>query len=107
MFNKRFITLTALAAVACAGVYAAPSGTFHPIRVIRGYPVSLTVKGIGDHVAVAKSNRPTANPRRTTLVHLADTSDLTPEAGPVAESVVLPTQTANPRRTTLVDLPTE
>ncbi|WP_167931644.1 hypothetical protein [Streptomyces spiramenti] len=56
-------------------------------------------------VKTTLSNRPTANPRRTTLVHLADTADLTPEAGPVAESVVLPTQTANPRRTTLVDLP--
>ncbi|WP_170215023.1 MULTISPECIES: hypothetical protein [Streptomyces] len=49
--------------------------------------------------------RPIANPRRTTLAHLVDTAELSPEAGPVADSPVLPQQTANPRRTTLVDAP--
>ncbi|MET8803771.1 hypothetical protein [Streptomyces sp. NPDC004546] len=45
-----------------------------------------------------------ANPRRTTLAHLADADELqTPESP--EHSLELPTQTANPRRTVLVDVP--
>ncbi|MFJ5778077.1 hypothetical protein [Streptomyces sp. NPDC093094] len=46
----------------------------------------------------------TANPRRTTLMHLTDAGELqTPEL--VEHSVDLPAQTANPRRTVLMELP--
>ncbi|MEE1756993.1 hypothetical protein [Streptomyces sp. SP18CS02] len=48
--------------------------------------------------------RTTANPRRTTLVHLADAGRLGRGAQP-EHSVDLPTSTANPRRTILVDAP--
>ncbi len=49
--------------------------------------------------------RTIANPRRTTLTHLADAEDLrTPEQ---EHSVDLPSQTANPRRTILMDLPVQ
>ncbi|KUN17438.1 hypothetical protein AQJ23_41620 [Streptomyces antibioticus] len=45
-----------------------------------------------------------ANPRRTTLAHLADADDLqTPELP--EHSVDLPAQTANPRRTVLMEIP--
>ncbi|MFF4690969.1 hypothetical protein [Streptomyces sp. NPDC001307] len=45
-----------------------------------------------------------ANPRRTTLAHLADADELqTPES--LEHSLELPAQTANPRRTVLVDVP--
>ncbi|MFJ2605771.1 hypothetical protein ACIQOU_14290 [Streptomyces sp. NPDC091279] len=48
--------------------------------------------------------RPTANPRRTTLVHLDGAA--VPQAPEAPEhSVDLPTQTANPRRTILMELP--
>nr|WP_055724017.1 hypothetical protein [Streptomyces niveiscabiei] len=48
-------------------------------------------------------SRKTANPRRTTLVHLKDAGEL---ETPVQEhSVDLPAQTANPRRTILMELP--
>ncbi len=47
--------------------------------------------------------RSIANPRRTTLAHLADAGDLTPAARPAAPSQELPPQTANPRRTVLSD----
>ncbi|WP_149185215.1 hypothetical protein [Streptomyces sp. TRM49041] len=45
-----------------------------------------------------------ANPRRTTLAHLADAAEL---AGGVQRehSADLPTVTANPRRTTLMEAP--
>ncbi|MEU9335269.1 hypothetical protein AB0D49_19155 [Streptomyces sp. NPDC048290] len=47
--------------------------------------------------------RTTANPRRTTLAHLADADELhTPE---LEHSVDLPATTANPRRTTLMEIP--
>ncbi|WP_328469897.1 hypothetical protein [Streptomyces sp. NBC_00448] len=55
-----------------------------------------------------------ANPRRTTLAHLKDASELTgtpavvdPTAGESAETAVntLPHRTANPRRTVLNELP--
>ncbi|MGW0843978.1 hypothetical protein ACWD26_28330 [Streptomyces sp. NPDC002787] len=47
--------------------------------------------------------RTIANPRRTTLAHLADAEDLrTPEQ---EHSVDLPSQTANPRRTILETVP--
>lgn len=46
-----------------------------------------------------------ANPRRTTLAHLADAEDLrTPEQ---EHSVDLPSQTANPRRTVLMTVPVQ
>ena len=46
-----------------------------------------------------------ANPRRTTLAHLADAEDLrTPEQ---EHSVDLPSQTANPRRTVLMTVPAQ
>ncbi|MEV6106547.1 hypothetical protein AB0M28_17770 [Streptomyces sp. NPDC051940] len=45
----------------------------------------------------------TANPRRTTLVHLQDAEELQPAT--VEHPVELPAQTANPRRTVLVDAP--
>ncbi|HEY9369947.1 hypothetical protein [Streptomyces sp.] len=48
--------------------------------------------------------RPTANPRRTTLMHLADAEQLERGAQP-EHAVELPTQTANPRRTILMDAP--
>ncbi|MGW8064494.1 hypothetical protein ACVV2G_20035 [Streptomyces ziwulingensis] len=45
-----------------------------------------------------------ANPRRTTLAHLADADELrTPEQP--EHAVELPAQTANPRRTILMELP--
>ncbi|MEU6810584.1 hypothetical protein ABZ920_16665 [Streptomyces sp. NPDC046831] len=48
--------------------------------------------------------RKIANPRRTTLAHLADADDLqTPELP--EHSVSLPAQTANPRRTILMEAP--
>jgi hypothetical protein len=47
-----------------------------------------------------------ANPRRTTLAHLADAEDL--QRAPQPEHTVeLPTQTANPRRTILMEAPAE
>ncbi|WP_199827765.1 hypothetical protein [Streptomyces specialis] len=45
--------------------------------------------------------RSLANPRRTTLAHLADAAGLAPAALPGARSAELPRQTANPRRTVL------
>ncbi|GAA2518165.1 hypothetical protein GCM10010393_58930 [Streptomyces gobitricini] len=48
--------------------------------------------------------RSIANPRRTTLMHLADAGQLDQGARP-EQSVVLPASTANPRRTTLMDAP--
>lgn len=46
-----------------------------------------------------------ANPRRTTLAHLADAEDLrTPEQ---EHSVDLPSRTANPRRTILMTVPVQ
>ncbi|MEU6282501.1 hypothetical protein [Streptomyces sp. NPDC047028] len=45
-----------------------------------------------------------ANPRRTTLAHLADAEELSAPELP-EHSVDLPAQTANPRRTILVDAP--
>lgn len=48
--------------------------------------------------------RPTANPRRTTLVHVKDAG--VPQApAPAEHTTELPAQTANPRRTVLVDVP--
>jgi hypothetical protein len=48
--------------------------------------------------------RPTANPRRTPLVHVKEAG--VPQAPAAAEHTTeLPAQTANPRRTVLVDLP--
>ncbi|WP_329137004.1 hypothetical protein OG552_26345 [Streptomyces sp. NBC_01476] len=60
--------------------------------------------------------RQIANPRRTTLAHLTDATDLvaardtgTEEAGTAAETGTvgrpLPQRTANPRRTVLNELP--
>ncbi|MEU5212172.1 hypothetical protein [Streptomyces sp. NPDC020742] len=49
-----------------------------------------------------------ANPRRTTLAHLADADALGAAALEAPEhSVDLPTQTANPRRTVLMDAPAQ
>ncbi|GGP61315.1 hypothetical protein GCM10010278_43130 [Streptomyces melanogenes] len=48
--------------------------------------------------------RTIANPRRTTLAHLADAEEMQTELLP-EHSVDLPTQTANPRRTVLMDAP--
>ncbi|AJC55777.1 MULTISPECIES: hypothetical protein [Streptomyces] len=45
-----------------------------------------------------------ANPRRTTLAHLADAEELGTLEAP-EHTVDLPRQTANPRRTVLNDLP--
>lgn len=45
-----------------------------------------------------------ANPRRTTLAHLADAGALQ-TAEQREHAVDLPTQTANPRRTILMDAP--
>ncbi|WP_328916427.1 MULTISPECIES: hypothetical protein [unclassified Streptomyces] len=53
--------------------------------------------------------RTTANPRRTTLAHLKDASELgtarTAEETAVPEARELPQRTANPRRTVLTELP--
>ncbi|WP_231626555.1 hypothetical protein [Streptomyces apocyni] len=46
-----------------------------------------------------------ANPRRTTLAHLADADELQAAAALPEHSVDLPTNTANPRRTILMDAP--
>ncbi|MER5207094.1 hypothetical protein [Streptomyces sp. NPDC002825] len=48
--------------------------------------------------------RKTANPRRSTLVHLSDAADLGRGAQP-EYSVELPGNTANPRRTILMKAP--
>jgi hypothetical protein len=45
-----------------------------------------------------------ANPRRTTLAHLADAGELQALEQP-EHSVELPAQTANPRRTILNEIP--
>ncbi|MDT0441147.1 hypothetical protein [Streptomyces johnsoniae] len=45
--------------------------------------------------------RSIANPRRTTLAHLADAGDLAPAVRPADPAQELPPQTANPRRTVL------
>jgi len=47
-----------------------------------------------------------ANPRRTTLAHLADADALQVPATP-EHSVDLPTRTANPRRTVLMEIPAQ
>ncbi|WFB07221.1 hypothetical protein LRS74_09300 [Streptomyces sp. LX-29] len=48
-----------------------------------------------------------ANPRRTTLAHLADAEELlVAPADRPEHPVELPTQTANPRRTVLMEAPT-
>ncbi|WP_415951535.1 hypothetical protein [Streptomyces sp. KLOTTS4A1] len=49
-----------------------------------------------------------ANPRRTTLAHLADATELETAASPAAvgsPDAELPTNTANPRRTVLQNAP--
>jgi hypothetical protein len=47
-----------------------------------------------------------ANPRRTTLAHLTDASELTaPEIAADSPAEALPQRTANPRRTVLTELP--
>ncbi|MGW7196490.1 hypothetical protein [Streptomyces chryseus] len=48
--------------------------------------------------------RSTANPRRTTLVHLADAAELREPERP-QHAVELPSETANPRRTILMEAP--
>ncbi|MGV9567818.1 hypothetical protein [Streptomyces sp. NPDC003480] len=50
--------------------------------------------------------RTIANPRRTTLAHLADADELQAPATP-EHSVDLPTQTANPKRTVLMKVPVQ
>ncbi|MGV9246986.1 hypothetical protein [Streptomyces sp. NPDC003710] len=50
--------------------------------------------------------RTIANPRRTTLAHLADAEELQTPATP-EHSVDLPTQTANPQRTVLMEVPAQ
>ena len=50
--------------------------------------------------------RKIANPRRTTLAHLADAVELQAPAAP-EHSVDLPTQTANPKRTVLMEVPAQ
>lgn len=58
-----------------------------------------------DTVKTTMMFRTIANPRRTTLAHLADAEDLrTPEQ---EHSVDLPSQTANPRRTVLMTVPAQ
>ncbi len=46
-----------------------------------------------------------ANPRRTTLMHLADASELDTAALPADQGAELPTNTANPRRAMLQNAP--
>ncbi|MEO3749782.1 hypothetical protein [Streptomyces sp. B6B3] len=48
--------------------------------------------------------RTIANPRRTTLAHLQDTTELAPGPKPQVVTEQLPPRTANPQRTVLVDL---
>ncbi|MEU7282773.1 hypothetical protein AB0A69_28955 [Streptomyces sp. NPDC045431] len=48
--------------------------------------------------------RSIANPRRTTLAHLADAGELAQGVKP-EHPTDLPASTANPRRTTLMDAP--
>ncbi|MGW0770356.1 hypothetical protein [Streptomyces sp. NPDC002671] len=47
-----------------------------------------------------------ANPRRTTLAHLADADELQSPELP-EHSADLPAQTANPRRTILMEIPVQ
>jgi hypothetical protein len=47
-----------------------------------------------------------ANPRRTTLAHLADAEELQASATP-EHTVDLPTRTANPKRTVLMEAPAQ
>lgn len=56
-----------------------------------------------DTVKTTTMFRTIANPRRTTLAHLADAEEL--RAPEQEHSVDLPSQTANPRRTILVTAP--
>ncbi|MGW2432419.1 hypothetical protein [Streptomyces sp. NPDC001640] len=50
--------------------------------------------------------RTIANPRRTTLAHLADAEELQAPTTP-EHSVDLPSHTANPRRTVLDEIPVQ
>ncbi|MFI9625706.1 hypothetical protein [Streptomyces sp. NPDC052042] len=53
-----------------------------------------------------KTLRITANPRRTTLMHLKDIGELPTPEWP-EHPVTLPSQTANPRRTILMEAPVQ
>ncbi|MEV0320656.1 hypothetical protein ACIBKX_29105 [Streptomyces sp. NPDC050658] len=46
-----------------------------------------------------------ANPRRTTLAHLADATGVQAAPEQPEHALELPTQTANPKRTVLMDAP--
>lgn len=61
-------------------------------------------KGLTPQMKTTMMFRNTANPRRTTLAHLADAEELRPAEQP-EHPVTLPTRTANPRRTKLMDAP--
>jgi hypothetical protein len=50
--------------------------------------------------------RTIANPRRTTLMDLADAEELQAPVTP-ERTVDLPTQTANPKRTVLMEVPVQ
>ncbi|GAA1371318.1 hypothetical protein GCM10009612_62320 [Streptomyces beijiangensis] len=60
--------------------------------------------GPEQHMKTTMILRSTANPRRTTLMHLADAEGLHRPEQP-EHSLELPTQTANPRRTILMEAP--
>lgn len=56
------------------------------------------------HMTNTTMFRSTANPRRTTLVHLDDATELRAAERP-EHPVDLPSETANPRRTILMEAP--
>lgn len=75
-----------------------------------GVPAPVLLTGSDTQMKTTMMFRNTANPRRTTLAHLADAEALSTAANLAAverpeHPVTLPNRTANPRRTTLMDAP--
>ncbi|MFF7727526.1 hypothetical protein [Streptomyces sp. NPDC008001] len=66
--------------------------------------MKTTTTKLTSRKATRKAIRRTANPRRTTLVHLEDSASLR-IAEAVAHAAELPPVTANPRRTVLMTAP--
>jgi hypothetical protein len=69
-----------------------------------GEPANPRQPGVEYTVKTSHKLHKTANPRRTTLVHLDGTDGLRAHARP-EHSAELPARTANPRRTVLEDVP--
>lgn len=71
-----------------------------------GAPAAPVPTGFVAEMKTTMIIRNIANPRRTTLAHLADAEELQRPAQP-EHTVELPTQTANPRRTILMKAPAQ